>query len=67
MWLSLLCLFDIAPVSGTIKKQKYVKENAAVYEDIGITAEDQVVSLSTCKDTTTSGRAVAIGKLIPMS
>ena len=47
--------------------QKYVKENAAVYEDIDITAADQVISLSTCKDTTTSGRAVAIGKLIPMS
>ena len=46
--------------------QKYIKENAAIYEDIGITAEDQVISLSTCKDTTTSGRAVAIGKLIPM-
>ena len=47
--------------------QKYVNENAAVYEDIGIAAEDQVVSLSTCKDITTSGRTVAIGKLISMS
>ena len=47
--------------------QSYIREKALYYEDIGVTAEDQVVSLSTCKDTSTSGRAVAIGKLVPLS
>ena len=61
-------IYNVEGINADMAKfQDSVKENAAVYDDIGITAEDQVVSLSTCKDTTTSGRAVAIGKLIPMS
>ena len=61
-------IYDVQGINADMAKfQEYVRENAALYEDIGITAEDQVISLSTCKDATTSGRAVAIGKLVPIS
>lgn len=61
-------IYDVQRINADMAKfQYYVKECAAVYDDIGVTAEDQVISMSTCKDATTSGRAVAIGKLVPIS
>lgn len=41
----------------------YVKQNATNYRDIGMTANDSFVALSTCKDAATNGRGVAFCKI----
>ena len=43
---------------------KYVLENAVQYRDIGVTAEDQIISLTTCSDISTNGRFVLLGRLV---
>lgn len=43
---------------------KYVLEDAAQYRDIGVTAEDQVIALTTCSDISTNGRFVLLGRLV---
>jgi sortase B len=40
----------------------YVKSIATQYRDVGVSATDQIVALSTCYDTTTNGRAVLVGR-----
>lgn len=44
--------------------QDYVKEAATHYRDIGVTAEDRIISLSTCVDAATNGRAVVLGRIV---
>jgi sortase B len=41
----------------------YIKDSAAQYRDIGVSASDRLIALSTCVDTTTDGRVVLIGRL----
>jgi len=44
--------------------QNYVKETATHYRDIGVTADDRIICLSTCVDAATNGRAAVLGRLI---
>lgn len=44
--------------------QAYVKETATHYRDINVTADDQIISLSTCVDAQTNGRAVVLGRMV---
>jgi len=44
--------------------QAYVKEKATHYRDINVTADDQIISLSTCVDAQTNGRAVVLGRMV---
>jgi sortase B len=41
----------------------YIQESATQYRDIGVTASDQILALSTCADATTDGRVVLIGRM----
>ena len=45
--------------------QAYVKETATHYRDIDVKADDQIISLSTCVDAQTNGRAVVLGRMVP--
>jgi sortase B len=42
---------------------EYIEETATQYRDIGVTASDQLVALSTCEEATTDGRVLLIGRL----
>lgn len=41
----------------------YLKAESEQYRDIGVTAEDQIVGMSTCVDATTNGRMILFGRL----
>ncbi len=41
----------------------YLKEESEQYRDIGVTAEDRIVGMSTCVDATTNGRMILFGRL----
>jgi sortase B len=41
----------------------YIRQEAVQYRDIGVTASDRIVALSTCEDTTTDGRILLIGEI----
>lgn len=41
----------------------YLKMSSTYYREIGVTAEDQIVGLSTCVDAQTNGRVVVFGRL----
>jgi sortase B len=41
----------------------YIREEAVQYRDIGVTASDQIIALSTCETATTDGRVLLIGRL----
>jgi sortase B len=41
----------------------YIRQEAVQYRDIGVTASDQIIALSTCEDTSTNGRLLLIGRL----
>ncbi len=41
----------------------YLKTDATNYRDIGVTADDKIIGLSTCVDATTNGRVVLFGRL----
>ncbi len=41
----------------------YLDSNSAQYRDIGVTAEDRVIGLSTCSEAVTNGRVILYGKL----
>ena len=43
--------------------QKWVRENATHYRDIGITADDKIIALTTCENATTDGRCAVVGRL----
>ena len=46
---------------------QYIKKNAAQYREIGVTAEDSVIGLSTCAEAETNGRVVVFGRLTKRS
>lgn len=41
----------------------YIKKCAVQYREIGVTAADRVVGLSTCSETETNGRVIVFGKM----
>jgi sortase B len=41
----------------------YIQEIAQQYRDIGVTASDRIVALSTCQDSTTNGRVILVGRI----
>jgi sortase B len=41
----------------------YIREESEQYRDIGVTASDQIIALSTCESATTDGRILLIGRL----
>ena len=43
---------------------EYVEKNAVHYRPIGVTAQDQVISLTTCSDISTNGRFILLGRLV---
>lgn len=45
----------------------YLKSSSVQYRDIGVTAEDRIIGMSTCVDTTTNGRMILFGRLEEIS
>lgn len=41
----------------------YLENSAVQYRDLGVTADDQIIGLSTCVDAETNGRAILYGRL----
>jgi sortase B len=41
----------------------YLQENATQYRDIGVSASDRLVALSTCSAAATDGRVILIGRM----
>jgi sortase B len=41
----------------------YIREEAVQYRDIGVTASDQIIALSTCETATTAGRILLFGRM----
>jgi sortase B len=41
----------------------YLKAESTQYREIGVTADDQIIALSTCVDAETNGRAILLGRL----
>lgn len=41
----------------------YIREQAVQYRDVGVTAADQIIGLSTCSETETNGRVIVFGKV----
>lgn len=41
----------------------YLKDSSVQYRDLGVTADDQIIGLSTCVDAETNGRAILFGRL----
>ncbi len=48
---------------GISSMLSYLQENAVQYRDIGLTADDTIVGLSTCSDAITNGRVILYGRL----
>jgi sortase B len=42
---------------------KYLQKNATQYRDIGVSASDRLVALSTCSEAATDGRVILIGRM----
>lgn len=42
----------------------YLETSSVQYRDIGVTADDRVIGLSTCMDAETNGRAILFGRLV---
>jgi sortase B len=40
----------------------YIQSNATQYRDIGVSAADRIVALSTCSSAATDGRIILFGK-----
>jgi sortase B len=56
------------PTSYTAEKNReelldYLRQESTQYRDIGVTASDQIIALSTCESATTDGRILLIGRL----
>ncbi len=41
----------------------YLKQSSAQYREIGVTASDRIIGMSTCKDAETNGRVILFGRL----
>lgn len=58
-------MFEVRPgAEGFAARLDYIKETAAYYRDIGVTADDRIVALSTCSSATTNGRSIVVAGLV---
>lgn len=56
-------IYNPGPDFGTGELLEYIKASSTQYRDIGVTAEDKIVGLSTCVDAQTTERAILFGRL----
>ena len=56
-------IYNPGPDFGTGELLEYLQASSTQYRDIGVTAEDKIVGLSTCVDAQTTERAILFGRL----
>lgn len=58
--------FDAGPMSAEEfgKKLEYIKNGAAIYRDVDVAENDQIIVLSTCSESNSNDRMMLAGKLI---
>ena len=56
-------IYNPGPDFQTGELLQYLKTSSTQYQDIGVTAEDKIIGLSTCVDAQTTERAVLFGRL----
>ena len=56
-------IYNPGPDFQTGDLLEYLKTSSTQYRDIGVTAEDKIVGLSTCVDAQTTERAILFGRL----
>lgn len=54
---------DAQPQGDVTTLLEHIQGTAAQYRDIGVTAQDQIIGLSTCSEAVTNGRVVLFGRL----
>lgn len=54
---------DAQPAGDVTTLLKHIQDTAVQYREIGVTAKDQIIGLSTCSETVTNGRVVLFGRL----
>jgi sortase B len=54
---------DYTDQSSMTELLSYIEDSAVQYREIGVSASDRLIALSTCYDATTDGRAILIGRL----
>lgn len=52
-----------AHADGNEELLQYIQEKAVQYRDIGVTAQDSIIGLSTCAEAATNGRVIVFGRL----
>lgn len=52
-----------AHADGNEKLLQYIQEKAVQYREIGVTAQDSIIGLSTCAEAATNGRVILFGRL----
>ena len=56
-------IYSAGPDYQTQPLLDYLKSSAVQYRDIGVTASDKIIGMSTCKDAETNGRVILFGRL----
>lgn len=56
-------IYGVEPEYETQALLDYLAQSSTQYRDIGVTASDKIVGLSTCKDAETNGRVILFGRL----
>ena len=56
-------IYNPGPDFQTGELLQYLKTSSTQYQDIGVTAEDKIIGLSTCVDAQTTERAILFGRL----
>ena len=56
-------IYNPGPDFQTGELLQYLKTSSTQYRDIGVTAEDKIIGLSTCVDAQTTERAILFGRL----
>lgn len=56
-------IYGVEPEYNTQALLDYLAQSSTQYRDIGVTASDKIVGLSTCKDAETNGRVILFGRL----
>ena len=54
---------DAQPAGDVTTLLNHLQGTAVQYRDIGVTAKDQIIGLSTCSEAVTNGRVVLFGRL----
>lgn len=54
---------DAQPAGDVTTLLNHIQGTAVQYRDIGVTAKDQIIGLSTCSEAVTNGRVVLFGRL----